>query len=324
MPDVVLISGNGRSGSNRLLDMFDESDRTVCRSEVNAIGAGDFVGIGGTLFADDAPPDLSDRLRRAIARARRRRSERDHFDKLGKAFFRPAARAAVPLMARSRARRLAVRAGVMRDAAEWTLPPATFDRAALDAATLVLKINAAPVWARALLCDHPGARVVHNIREPRGYLASWYNRFLKGGAQTADFRSNFADVPRILSHFGRPAAAADDLREPTLPNMVEVEVWRWRHINELHQTLPGGPDRVCRIGYGTIDADPRAAARMLYGFAGLPLGPATEEAIAGMRNTLFAKKHADALDPAIVDAALRRVLSDSPLREIPEVRAALA
>ncbi len=55
----ILISGKGRSGSNRLLDIFDASRETACRSEVNEIPGSAFHGIGGTLFADDfAPPSV--------------------------------------------------------------------------------------------------------------------------------------------------------------------------------------------------------------------------------------------------------------------------
>ncbi|EKE43266.1 hypothetical protein OCGS_2603 [Oceaniovalibus guishaninsula JLT2003] len=311
---VVVISGQGRSGSNRLLDMVDLSPLVVCRSEPDEIARGDFGSVGGKLFPGAFDGSMRRDLLRAVPRARARRSARDRLNRLDKAFFRPAARPLLWPLSKTRIRALAGRARLLDPAGEWTLPPICLRADRLGRAALVLKLNACPVWAAALHED-AGARVVRNIRDPFEYLNSWYNRFVLARSRPEDFRRHFGDVPRILAYFGRDDA--DRLADLSHESLVEIEIWRWRYTNEfLHDTLDGSP-RGLVVTYAGTQADPVGTAERLYAFAGLPIDDRIRDAVARMPNRLFAGGHETRLDEGPCRRLIDRVLDGSPLADLP-------
>lgn len=306
----ILISGNGRSGSNRALDFFDASRFTICRSELNEIPGGDFYQIGGRLFDDEELDRQA--LLRCFEHAAIRRSARDRFNRSDKAYFNILGKALLSPMSRTPVRVLLERMGVMANQYEWGLPKFALRSAILPEIVLVVKLNSCPRWAKEVLLADARFKVLHNIRDPLGYIVSWFNRFIVGErVGSMSFRENFDDVPRILERFG--VKDWERLREPTLSNIIEVELWRWRHANESLLDLSPQRDRYMRVRYSDFDADPVGVASQIFGFAGLDFNGKTASSIAAIRNTLFSKKHRADLDINLCSALAERVLSDSPL-----------
>jgi hypothetical protein len=308
----VLISGKGRSGSNRLLDMFDASRRTVCRSEVNKIPGSAFNGIGGELFPEDFGSAQLDALRGAIRGAGIKRSARDRLSQTDKVYLTAAGRAVFPSMAKTRFRKFLSAVGVIGDASEWTLPGALLSDEGMTRARIILKLNACPTWATALVQADEQCRILHNIRDPFDYLQSWYNRFIRDRKGLSSFEENFSDVPRLLKHFGRENP--NRLRQPIEENLIEVELWRWRYINERLLSLEAYPDSYMRVTYSDIEEDLLGAARRIFAFADLPLGPEEEARIGAIRNVLFQKPHTTHLDAELCERLIGEVLEDSPLK----------
>jgi hypothetical protein len=307
----ILISGKGRSGSNRLLDILDASGLTVCRSEVNEIPGSAFSDIGGELFPDDIGPEQLTALRDAISGAVARRSVRDRLGQTDKEYLSAAGRAVLPAFAKPRLRPVLGTLGLLDDEHEWRLPTMFLDGNKISDARLVLKLNSAPSWAAVLAQADDRCRILHNIRHPAEYLQSWYNRFIRNGVGTSSFEANFQDVPRMLAHFGRDDA--DRLAEPTDENLIEVELWRWRYVNESLQSLASRSSQYLLMTYSEIEDDLLGSARKVFAFADLPIGSREEARIHSMKNVLFGKPHVTKLDPALCDRLIAKVLGDSPL-----------
>ncbi|MEM0945906.1 MAG: hypothetical protein AAGK37_00760 [Pseudomonadota bacterium] len=309
---LCMISGCGRSGSNRLLDILDFSAMTACRNEPDEIRGGRLNQIGYQLFDTGLGAPEVKTLHRALIEAGTVRSERDRFDHTNKQFLTSAGKALIPVMAVGRVRKLAHAVGIMNSPAEWNLPGFSLN----DAPFLpVLKLNSRPIWAEQAAKAEPNLRLVHNIRQPWDYLNSWFNRFiLRNDNVAGSFTEHFGDVPRVLEFFGRDDA--DRLGDPSIQNIVEVELWRWRYTNERLMRLGSEHVRYLRVTYGEVDEDVLATARSLYEFLGLPITPNIETGIASMRNKIFPNPHKRRLEDDVVRAAMDIALADCPLETV--------
>lgn len=320
MTPYIIISGNGRSGSNRLLDMLDHSPMTACRNEMNGVIGGDFYEpeIGAKLFRDDLTPEREKKLSYAVSRAKMRRSDADRPPQVPKHHFRPKWLAEKIHWATSKdkLRHVMGKTPLLDNAFEWNLSGLYTDLETLEQATLVLKLNGGPSWTLFLHESDPNARIIHNVRDPRAYLKSWYNRFAVE-MDKDHFEHHFPDVPRILTYFGRDDA--ERLRDFSKDSLMEIELWRWRYTNETLYTALSESDRAMTITYGDIDADAAAAAQKVYDFAGLEFNDQVATLVQSMRNTLFAKKHEIALEDQKLDDLVDNVLEGSPLRDLPNL-----
>lgn len=310
----IILSGNGRSGSNRLLDILDQSTETVCRNEVNAISGGDFNAIKGAIFDDELPPSARQSLDVAIAKAPYRRSARDRFDQLDKDFLGPGATAGQWLLSKSKLRRALAQFGLLEGSKEWPVPRLYLDAEKVRHAKLVLKLNACPAWTVALHDTDQSVRVIHNIRNPQDYLNSWFNRFAIG-ANLSIFRSKIQDVPKIFDYFG--AVYPDRLSVLSHEHLVEIELWRWRYVNERLYNGLKGSDRCAIVTYSEIERDPIKAAERILHFSEIPLDTSTKRKIAEISNTLFVKPHTEHLDEKLCNRLMDEILGDSPLLQIP-------
>jgi len=310
----ILVSGSGRSGSNRVLDIFDQSSRTACRNEANEVPGGEFHAIGGLFFEDNLTESDYSALTAALRRAGLRRSSRDRLDQYRKDYLNPISRPFLRAMSKTRLRRVFVTLGVMANENEWALPASVLNRDRLDDIRPVIKLLGCQTWAEVLINRDKNCQIVHNLRGPLPFLQSWFNRFiLKSESQYASFTQHFDDVPRILRFFGRDDA--ERLREPRVENLIEVEIWRWRYINERLLALSSHPGQYMLVTYNEVDRDPVSVAERLYDFAGLPMDEEAAVGIQNMRNTLFAKPHETNLDTDVSVRLIDEVLKDSPLGE---------
>ncbi len=306
---LCMIAGKGRSGSNRLLDIVDHSEFTACRSEANKISGGQLSMFGHQMFDHGMTDADVAALHKALIEAGSRRSERDRFNQSGKRFLTPIGKALLPLMAREKARRAMHSMGLMHNPSEWRLLQIALNKTPF---LPVLKLNACPIWPEQIAKIEPGLRIVHNIRQPWNYLNGWYNRFIaRQDAFYTSFTQNFADVPLILAYFGR--SDSDRLSEPNLDNVVEVELWRWRYINERLMKADLQDGRYLRVTYEEIDADPLAATHRVFQFLDLAITPKVEAGVLRMENTLFASPHKKKLDRQVASRALETVLQNSDI-----------
>jgi len=312
--DYVVVTGHGRSGSNRVLDLFDCHEGTLCRNEPNEVPGGAMSRLPDGFFLGDLDAGFLPAWRHAVAVTGRSFSERDRIGACPKAWAGWAARAVVGrgVLARRRVRRAAGWLVPAWRESEW--PASRLYGAGADRALPVLKVLLCQGWIDAVFAAEPGLRVVHNVRDPAAFLRSWYRRYVPRRGERRVFEDNVATIDRILTHFG---AAPGRFEAFSTEALVESELWRWRYVNEPLYGRLEGHERYALVRYREASADPVALARRLFAFAGLGLAPRHEARIAGLENTLFGRQpDAPTLDDAVLDAVAERVLADSPLREL--------
>jgi hypothetical protein len=309
--------GSGRSGSNRILDIFDCSQQTICRNEVNGDIKGHFGNLPGARFSDEMTSELVQKIKIATARAATRRSKRDRFDRPKKIFFNPSARIWIKIASSTKLRNFGAELNIVENPEEFNVPNFCLRQADLDDAILVFKLHGCQAWLEAFGSDGMQMKIVHNIRNPIDFLNSWYNRWALN-TNKVSFEKNFYHVPKILSYFGKNHATR--LADLSKESLLEIELWRWRYLNErLFNTYSQSPEYKL-ISYNDVDEDIITSAQSLFNFANIKITPGLLETVGSLENTLFTRKHTEKLDPQLCEKLVDRVLDGSSLLEIPEVR----
>jgi len=310
---TIVISGKGRSGSNRALDMLDCSRLTSSRNELNEIVGGEFHGIDGELFDEDLTPSGQAALLAAIERAGRRRSARDPFVRRDKVYLNGLGRLALAPMSKTRLRNIAERIGAMDSANEWNLSSSLLSTEVHRMHT-VIKLNSCPAWSRFLITNGH-AKILHNIRNPFDYLQSWYNRFIiRKNIGNTSLIKNMHSAESIVNFFG--LQKLDLFSKIDERSLVYVEMARWRYINERLYEMRRHSDSYIRVTYAEFEADAVATAEKIYDFARIPFDAAVSSKVADLPNRLFGTPHEQVLDLDLCRKAVAEVLSDSPLNEI--------
>ncbi|MEM8937118.1 MAG: hypothetical protein AAGC77_11985 [Pseudomonadota bacterium] len=317
----VIISGHGRSGSNRVLDAFDCHPDTLCRNEPNEAGGDNFKELRVGFFPEGADPAFLNQWRGVIARAARETSSRDRIGARKKSYLYNLTRRMIGenIFARRRLRETLglVSPSLRKDA--WPLPAYYASPARLSQATPVLKLLLCQGWLLDAFDAEPGMRIVHNLRSPQGFLRSWRRRWADHIGAEQVFRDNLVDIDRILEHFGQATGRFGDFSEG---NLFETELWRWRFVNEpLYVRFKDHP-RYMPVTYESFDARPAETTERLYAFAGLALDERTRALAASLENKLFGKMTPQSSpDDSHIDEAVNTVLQDSPLAAFwPEIR----
>ena len=300
----VVVTGSGRSGTNRLLDILDMHGLTLCRSEVHALD-GDFGKLSVAASQDALPADFSDQWSAAVASSIGKMSRRDRMKVDGKSYLNLAARVVVPVLRKTRLRKV-VLAG---DPDEWPIPRICMR----PNVTIVpvLKIQSRQCW---LLRSHPvlsSQIVIHTLRNPADYLNSWWKRWVSKIGPEEAYRRVCALTAPIYEENDRPALPA----EYSIENLVRGQLSIWRRSNGLISQLSGSP-RYGLFRYEDVSSDPTGEAARLYDLAGLEFDDETRQNVATMRNTLFKKIDTPSLDRDMIRSAMEDVLSDCPLGSI--------
>lgn len=292
----VVIYSSGRSGSNRLLDMFDIHPWTNCRNEVSELDAaiGRLPAVGPDLNA--LPEGFGDLWADAVTDSRLTKSDRDRFDR-PKAYLRPAA---WQVLSRLYARRRIRRHGLMIKTDEWPISSLALQKQDVERILPVLKINNRPAWFTAAV-ENDAQYLIHTVRHPLRYLNSWYGRFIsfRFKQPERDYEITKAAIRTYL----------DEIGAPQLPeaysefNTCVAQLYKWRMDNETVFEACKHSKTYLPITYERISADQAAAAREVFAFAGLELSKAHEQQLASMQNTLFARPHAGKIDPKIAEEA---------------------
>lgn len=311
----VLIAGQGRSGTNWLLDILDHSTVTHCRNEPDKPAGSALTALPTGWVARDPFPELEAGWDEAARRASRSFGERDHRIRVRKGHLAPAAQRLGLLRAVTGPKYRKV-LGVGLPAlhrAEWPIPWFVASAERLGRALPILKVNQQPGWMVWVLRHRPSARVLHIVRHPGGFLNSYTNRWLahedpEQVVQTDRRRlAMIAEAdPAWASRFGAIEALGPD----------EAELWFWRYAAEtIHEAGQAHPDRYQLIIYEDLIRDPVGVARSIYEGCGLPWDDAIEAAIrqSGVESGTIAGAWRGRLD-ADQTALLGRILDDSPLR----------
>lgn len=310
----VVIIGRGRSGTNLALDVLDTHPRTLCRNEANRI-PGAALNALPLDFEDTRAAEWSLSAwhaalgESALCHGARDRSRRDY-----KSYYRgPAGRFLCEYaLPRQKLRRALRNIGLLRAINEWRVDWAFARDPAHLPALPVFKILTQPHWILRTHARDPGQHVIHMVRDPAGFIASWLNRYVapRGGEKV--FADNLATLDLILDALGGDFASGRAFSEAAL---IESELWRWRYMNDTVFSTLSGSERYRLWPYDTVLAQPAAKGTEAMTWLGLDIDGGTRTRMSQMENTLFAKPHARKIDAAETRALAHHVLEGSPMAD---------
>jgi hypothetical protein len=315
----ALLIGQGRSGTNYLLSLLDQSAATHCRNEPDQLDASALSRLSEFRFFVDDETRLAALFEPAVRQAARCVGPRDHMADVEKDWLRRGRRRAGYFWLRQRTRaveRLIHRRKPM-DGKELVFPGWMVDTARLERAVHVFKLNAAAGLGAWALGARPDARVLHIVRHPGGFAKSWLSRWVRGeggmgrGRGTADRYGGEERLREVARRDTRWAALLGDL---DAIGRAEGELWWWRYVNETLYAAGHGRERYTCVLYEELARDPVGVSKRAYAACGL----AWSETLAARVRALsdgaesIAEAWKDQLEPELV-ALVEKVLHGSSM-----------
>lgn len=319
--DYALLIGQGRSGTNWLLQLFDQSARTHCRNEPDQGEGSALRGLAPFRFFVDDEAALDALWDDAIRAAALSMGPRDHRAPHAKAWLLPGSRRLGYSFLRQRyLLRSKLGGGLPMDAPEVRFPRWMTTPARLERAFHVFKLNAAVGVAEWALRRRPDARVLHIVRHPGGFVRSWHARWVRGEGhqqRAAAGKDELLDEARLVALAERSPEWAATLGDIGAMSPLEAELWWWRYCNEhllgVGRERPGY--RV--VVFEELARDPVGVAEAVYRFCGLDWTAAMPAHVSGASHGArdIADAWRDQLDAETV-ATVERVLAGSELARL--------
>jgi hypothetical protein len=306
-----LIVGQGRSGTNWLLQLFQLSPRTFCRNEPYALEGSPFQGLRDHQHVKRADrDDLQERWQAAVAHTFSHMGKRDPRLLYPKDYASGFGNGlGAKLIGKAKVRRLL---GLGGD--EWPIP-GWYAKAARQAqAPAVLKLLQAPGWATFVLDHHPEVPVFHIVRHPGGFLNSWSNRYLADMDTEAVLQENRSRLQRVLEEAPEWSERFGDL--DTL-DVEASELWYWRYANETCFAAGQEQPQYRALAYEQLATDPLPLMEDLYAVADLPWDATIASRVteACSKSAGIAGRWRTKLKPEQV-AMVERILEGSPLQSL--------
>lgn len=263
-----VVTGQGRSGTNWLLDLLDTSSETYCRNEPNAIPGSPFEVLGPLWLNDINAPVWDTEWDRVVDIATRSMGERDHPFSVRKDFARPLAQSTTAIDRLHGRRSLQALRVVMPSLREgqWPVPRWVASPDQLAAAHAILKVNRANGVLRWVLVNRPHVPVVNIIRHPCGRHLSYQRRFLANHDGTEVLEASRDWLREIARHDAAWGARFGDIERH---DHLEAQMWMWRYVNETLDETGQQAGNYHRVVYEELADDPIGHVEHLYGALGL-------------------------------------------------------
>ena len=317
----ALLVGQGRSGTNYLLELLDQSPATHCRNEPDQLeGAALGRFRRARFFLDEPERDLLEReWDDAVAEAASSMGPRDHVVPGAKDWLYALGRRPGFFWLRMRyllSHRFGG-SGKPMDGREIRFPAWMAKRAELEGAFHVFKLNAASGLAEFVLARRPEARTLHIVRHPGGFAKSWWKRWVLGeGHQQrgAAGKDELQDADRLRALASRDPEWARLMGDVESMSALEAELWWWRYCNERVHELGRGSDAYRLVVFEELTAHPVEVARGVYEFCGIPYGREVETRVGALSRGSRGIAHAwrEDLEPEARET-VERVLDGSPM-----------
>jgi hypothetical protein len=317
--DCALLIGQGRSGTNFLLSLFDQSPLTHCRNEPDQLDRSSLAALAEFRFFVDDDLKLEGKFDRAFREAALCIGPRDHVAAHPKAWLRPSTQRAGFFLLRQRYRaveRLWRRRKPM-DGREVRFPRWMIDPLRLERSLHVFKLNAAVGLGTWALRHRREMRLIQIVRHPAGFLKSWLRRWVKGeGGQDRGqgTRDLWRDEDRLRELARRDPAWQRTLGDVDAMSRTEGELWWWRYVNETLWREGCERESYRLVLYEDLAARPVELARELFETCGLHW----DDELSARAGRLAKEPHKDPrawrdeLDEPTVEI-VERVLAGSPM-----------
>lgn len=324
MNEYAIVTGQGRSGSNWVLDMLDASRETICRNEPNVVHGSPFENLTPLWRMVDDACTLDMQWDSVAERTCRSLGDRDHRIVVNKNYLHTWAHRAglPPLMARPKIRTILARTVLPRlGEHNWTLPRVFGSQERLGEAYGIIKVNRVPQLVHWALDNRPDVPVVNIVRHPGGRHASYLRRFLSDrdaeielGRVQATLRQIAADDEQWAQRFGDIDALG----------VAGSQTWLWRFVNETIADAGAGKAMYKQVVFERMVADPVLYAQQIYDLLGLDWTPEVEASVVRGRTTsvwgrvdpdAVADAWRDTLERSDIDV-IEEILSSSPLASL--------
>lgn len=277
-PPQVLIVGQGRSGTNWLLELLDLSPRTHCRNEPNEIEGAKLSQLASPHIDQPMPETFGAAWDAAVAAASRSVGERDRHAVSPKGYtWEPVRRlGGRQLMMKERSRRVLSAVMPALRQREWPLPWWLGRHEALERALPVLKFTQTPGWACWVLRHRPQVPVIHIVRHPAGFLNSWTKRYLPEMDRGVVRAENERRLRQIVAADASWEARFGDIGAMSVE---QSELWYWVYANEVIFTAGRRTSSYMPVIYERVVADPMGIAREMYRRCGLEMDDRIERGV---------------------------------------------
>ena len=273
----ALVVGQGRSGTNWLLEILDNSYATFVRNEPEGIEGSPLAALVGDNLSVPTLPSFGEAWDRAVEGACSVIGVRDHLIRVQKFYlYEPVRRFGGMRFASSlRLRRFLAQLLPRYRAEEWRIPwwlgSAERQRDALG----VLKVNH-PGWVRWALSNRAEVPVLHIVRHPGGFLNSWINRYLKLNDREQVRRANADRLKRIAA---ADATWSNRFGDIDAMSVEESELWYWLISAETIYLSGREYEQFHQFIYEEVAREVVDNARRAYGACGLEWTDAVEKAV---------------------------------------------
>lgn len=315
-PRYSMLFGQGRSGTNWFLDLFQSSPQTFCREAPYSVPESPFAKLlpHRSIIKHDRN-DLQSNwdstmdwtLQHMGSRDPRMDCHKEYLNVFGNMVGRK-------LIAKKRVRQaLGVIVPRLRKE-EWAFPAWLGHLDKLAQAPAVIKLLQAPGWATFVLEHRPEIPVFQIIRHPGGFLNSWSNRYLSGQDIEKVLITNRQRLKDIALEDATWANRFGDLG---LLCIEETELWYWRYANEASFDLADGRANYRAIPYEQLALDPLPIMKDLFSIAGIDwsasIAKRIQESSAG--STAIASQWRNKLKPQQIDL-VERILGQSSMKHL--------
>jgi len=230
MDKYAVIVGHGRSGTNWLHELFNNSEETYCRNEPHELLDSPISELNDdrvTIRADDSKlisrwDELIDIISNRMSDIDPWILEKKKYFKLGKALY---------IALRSNKLRKLLSFGfksLKKD--EWDLPTQSVKQSEWNKAYRIFKFVQSPGWAVFLLKNRAHIAVFHIVRHPGGFLNSWKNRYLSAEEEQQVHADNIQRLKTVSEESTRWADVFGDINNMDLN---ESELWYWYYANQV-------------------------------------------------------------------------------------------
>jgi len=233
----VLIAGQGRSGTNWILDILDLCENTWCRNEPNELINSAMASLAdGALIDSGFFPDI-DAWTEAIRKTGESFGDRDRVGKENKNYYRASiCRHLVQFIYdKPRVRKPLKSVFSHFELDEWVIPRFLLNDIQRNNRLTIIKVNQMPAWSRFVLDKDSNGKVIHIVRHPGGFLNSWKNRYLRQMSSDVVLLENRTRLERLADLSETWRKRMGDINQMSIP---EMELWYWLYANE--ETYLGG------------------------------------------------------------------------------------
>jgi hypothetical protein len=291
----IIITGNGRSGSNWMLDILDASPDTHCRNEPHSIKDSPMNYIASLASPEKAKALLPDIWDESVNLSRCRMGQRDHRITHPKRYVHSWSQKVglTSFIQRPNFIHMLKTISPKYQSGEWPMPWWIGNQNELANSSVVLKIiNLYPWTTSWILKNKLNTPVIHIVRHPGGQINSFLRRYANL-CDEAEYERQEIHRKNILNDIAEAHPQYKEVfGDISSLSWVESIAYYWRANNELIFQVGQNLSNYKRVIYEEMANDPLGIAKDIYTFCKLQWSQSIQDNISGgLEESVFGKVH---------------------------------